>query len=73
MLFSKSSDDEDVADLHESLYVDDGVVLPGLLGVDDLVVLLEFLYLDVLDLMIYDDVAVAQFETLNFLDELAGV
>ena len=55
------------------LCVDDGVALPELLDVDDLVVLLVLPYLDVLDLMLYDDVAVAPFEPLYALDELADV
>ena len=41
--------------------------------VDDLLVLLALLYLDVLDLLLYDDFADAQFESLDALDELADV
>ena len=64
-------EDEVVAVLLALLYVDDGVVLPELFDVDDLVVLLELLYLGVLDLLLYDGVADAQFESLDALDELA--
>ena len=54
------------------LYVDDVAALPELLDVDDLVVLLERTYRDVLDLMLYDDdVADTQYESLNVLEELA--
>ena len=66
-------DDEVVAVLLALLCVDDGVALPGLLDVDDLLVLLELLYLDVLDMMLYDHVTDAPFESLDALDELADV
>ena len=48
-------------------------VLPELIDVGDLVVLTELLYLDVLDQMLYDEVAVALSEPLGALDELADV
>ena len=66
-------DNEVVAVLLTLVHVDDGVALPELLDVDDLVVLLELPYLDVLDLMLYDEVAVALSESLYALDELADV
>ena len=66
-------DDDAAAVLLALLYVDDGVALPELLDFDDLLVLFELLYLDVLDLMLYDDVADGQFESLDALDELADV
>ena len=50
------------------LYVDDGAAILEPLDVDDLVVLLELPCLDVLDLMLYDDVADAQSKSLDVLD-----
>ena len=66
-------DDEVVAVLLALIYIHDGVALLELLDVDDLVVLLDLPYLDVLDLMLYDHVADAQFDSLDALDELADV
>ena len=43
-------------------------VLPEFFDVDDLLVLLEHVYLDILNLMFYDDVAVVQFESLDVFD-----
>ena len=67
-------DDEVVAVLLVLLHVDDGVVLPELLDADDLPVVLELLDVDDLPVLLellYDDVADAQFESLDALDELA--
>ena len=58
------ADDEVVAVLLVLLHADDGVVLPELLDADGLLVLPELLY---------DDVADAQFESLEVFDELVDV
>ena len=80
--------DEVVAVLLVLLHADDGVVLPELLDagglpalpelldVDDLPVLLELLDVDDLPALLellYDDVADAQFESLDVFDELVDV
>ena len=70
------ADDGVVAVLLELVPVDDGVILPELLDADDLQVLLELLDVDdllVLIELLYDDVADAQFESLDALDELVDV
>ena len=69
-------DDEVVAVLLVLLHAEDGIVLPELLDAGGLPVLLELL--DVDDLLglpelVYDDVADAQFESLDVFDELVDV
>ena len=80
-------DDEVVADVIGHRCPDAAVVLPEFLDVDDLALLIELFHLDILDVrfgffvldvlvefvLLYDDVAAAQFEFLNVLDELADL
>ena len=65
-------DDEVVAVLLVLLHADDGVVLPELLDAGGLPVLLELLDVDDLQLG-YDDIANAQFQSLDVFDALVDV